>query len=184
MSSGKLKSTFADRPQQRVQVPSGQIRSAYGSREQGIADKQGRSGPQVPGSWCRRSPPGIPRRGNGRACGARAISYFPNSELLIPGVEMIDLRLRLYAQTEHQSLLHHRFIQKVVVLVQPDRHAERPFSRRDSGDMVQMRVREENLLRRPADAASERPAASLDLVARIDDDRFACLLASERRIHS
>ena len=66
--------------------------------------------------------------------------------------------------------------------MQPDRNAERPLRRRDAGDVVEMRVGEEDVFR-VQPVPSQRVEQLVDLVAGIDDHGFAGLLRSRARIH-
>ena len=78
---------------------------------------------------------------------------------------MIDGRLRLDAQPEHLPLLDDLFVEKVVVLVQPDRHAERRLRPADAGDVIEVGVRQQDGLDRQAVAGRDLEQL-LDLVAR------------------
>jgi hypothetical protein len=97
---------------------------------------------------------------------------------LIRCVETIDPGLRLDAQTEHQSLLHNSVVQKVVVLVQPHGDAEGPLRCRNAGDMVEMRMGEQDLFRVELMALQGVQQIS-HFVAGIDDDSLTGLLASQ-----
>ena len=96
----------------------------------------------------------------------------------LPVVEEVHLRLRFDLQPEHLSLLHDRFVEEVVVPVQPDRHAQRLLRRADAGDVIEVRVRQEDV----ADVQHvllRRLQEERRLVSGVDDDAFARLLAAK-----
>ena len=91
---------------------------------------------------------------------------------------MIDRRLRIHAQAEHFSLLHDLFVEEIVGLVQPDRHAERRLRFRDAGDVIEVGVRQQDRL--DGQLVLLRGVQQfVHLVARIDEDPFAGILAAE-----
>src|SRR5690606_7658291 len=70
--------------------------------------------------------------------------------------ESIDRRLALDLEPEHLSLFDDAVVEKQVLAVQPDWHAERGFRAAHAGDVVEVRVRQQNRLdvgcRTPDDA--------------------------------
>src|SRR5579864_4300793 len=62
--------------------------------------------------------------------------------------------------------------------MQVDRNAKRALRRGDTGDMVNVRVRQEDVPDREGVFLREREEP-VHLVARIDEHRFACVLASD-----
>jgi phosphatidylglycerophosphate synthase len=95
-------------------------------------------------------------------------------------VEEVDIWLRLGFHSEHLPLLADGLVKKQIVLVQSDRHVERFLRRAYPGDVVDVRVREEDVFHREP-VAIDRGEQFADLVARIDDDGLACILAADNK---
>lgn len=93
-------------------------------------------------------------------------------------VEEVHGWLRIHAQTEHHSLLRDRFVQEIVRFVKADRRVERLLRPAHAGDVIEVRVREQDVPDREA-ALFHRLQQQLDLVARVDDDAFTRFLAAE-----
>ena len=92
---------------------------------------------------------------------------------LAAGVEAVDLRLRFDVDPEHQSLLHHAVVQGKVGGVEPHGHVEGAPGRRHAGDVIEVRVRQQDLAHvelRPARIRNE----FVDFVARIDQCGLTC----------
>ena len=97
----------------------------------------------------------------------------------LPGVVVdIDRRLPIDLQPEHRTRFDRVLVQEHVVAVQIYRHAQRCFGRRDTGDMIDMRVGEEDMTDREVAAGGKRQEA-LHFIARIDVHGFACVLAAD-----
>ena len=63
----------------------------------------------------------------------------------LPLVEEIDRRLGLRLAAEGMPLLHDGAVEKIVVLVQPDRDAEGRFGAADAGDVIEVRVGQQDV---------------------------------------
>ena len=95
-------------------------------------------------------------------------------------VEEIDRRLGSDLESERLALLHDSLVEKVVVAVQHDGRAEHLLRAPDTGDVVQVGVRQQNVANREAvllDGLEEQ----LDVVSRVDDDAFPRLLAAKHK---
>ena len=60
-------------------------------------------------------------------------------------VELVDRRLRFDRQAEHPARLDRPLVQEEIVAVQVHRHAERPLGGGDAGDVIDVRVREQDV---------------------------------------
>jgi hypothetical protein len=93
-------------------------------------------------------------------------------------IEKVDRRLGLDRKAERPALLHDRFVQEVVGLVQAHRHAEHLLRAFDAGNVIQVRVGQQDvagLQLVPGDRLQQR----LDFVAGIDQHAFPCLFAAD-----
>lgn len=91
-------------------------------------------------------------------------------------VEVVDWRLRLDLDAEHPALFHNAVVEKLIVGVQPHIHAKTTLRGGDAGDVIQMRVRQENL--RDVDApASGCVEQRFDFVTGIDEEALRRPLA-------
>ncbi len=93
-------------------------------------------------------------------------------------VERIDRRLRLDPNPEHHSLLHDGVVQRTVVGMQHHRGSRRRPGAADAGDVIEMGVRQQDVLDRQL-LARDEVEQLVDRLAWIDDDAFARLLASQ-----
>ena len=84
--------------------------------------------------------------------------------------------VRIDTQAEHRPLLDGAFVQEQIRVVQEDRHAESPLRGRDAGDVIDVRVGQQDALHRQGASADERQQP-VHLVTRIDQHGFAGSLA-------
>ena len=63
-------------------------------------------------------------------------------------IKEVDWRLRLDRQAEGGALLNDSAIEEFVVAVQADRHAQCLLRASDAGDVIEMRVREQDVANR------------------------------------
>ena len=60
-------------------------------------------------------------------------------------VKDVDRRLRFDGEAEHRTRLHGPLVEKQIVAVQIDRHAKRTLRRRHAGDVVDVRMRQQDV---------------------------------------
>ena len=92
-------------------------------------------------------------------------------------VEHVDGRLLLDLEPEHRALLRRRLVQKQIVLMEVNRRVERILGSADAGDVIDVRVRQQDVLDIQLMIAHGAQEA-VHLVARINDDTFTRPLAS------
>ena len=94
------------------------------------------------------------------------------------GIEEVDRRRRFDAQPKQETLLNRTFVRKVVVGVQTDRRSNRFFRTLHTGDVVDVRVSQQDVsnseLLAENDIKQER-----DLIARIDNDAVTTLFTRQ-----
>jgi CheY-like chemotaxis protein len=99
----------------------------------------------------------------------------PEREFIAGLVEAIDRRrCRVDPESEHLPHGDRLLVEKQIVAVEADRHAEGALRRGDTGDVIDVRMGQQN----PADvnrAIGDETEEAVDLVARIDDDAFTRL---------
>src|SRR5688500_11767181 len=93
-------------------------------------------------------------------------------------VKEIDWRLGIDVESERHALLHHCAVEEVVVGVQPDRHPERRLRAADAGDVIQMRVGQQDVLDRKT-MALRWLEQQIDVVSRVDDDALPGFVAPD-----
>ena len=93
-----------------------------------------------------------------------------------PVVERVDGRLPADRDAEHLALLYRALIQGEVVLVQMNRHTVRPLRHIDAADVIEVRVREQDVLDVDLEGVHNLEEL-IDLVAGVDDDSLARALA-------
>jgi hypothetical protein len=113
---------------------------------------------------------------SGRVQHANLVAAEPQRPL--PVIETIDRRLRSDREPEHLSLLLDTFVEEVVVAMEPDGHAEDLFRPRDARDVIEVRVRQENVADRQTPALHGREQL-IHLVAGIHDDALMRVLAPD-----
>ncbi len=94
-------------------------------------------------------------------------------------VKEVDRRLRIHANAEGQSLLNDRTVEELVVAVQADGNAERSLGAPDTGDVVEVRVGEQDVSDRQAGVRSIDDEQLVDLVAGVDEHAFPSVLAAD-----
>jgi CheY-like chemotaxis protein len=102
----------------------------------------------------------------------RARLAFPERNHLPRRVVLVDGRRRFHLQAEHSAHFHGAVVEKLVVAVQEHRHAECSLCGRDTGYMIDMRMRQKDRPDRkglPLGEGQQR----VDLVAGIDQYRLA-----------
>lgn len=103
---------------------------------------------------------------------------FAEGQRLARFVEMIDGWLMLDIESEHPSLFDHTRVQELVVAMEPDVHAKTRFGLADTGDVIEVSVRQQDL--RHADSFAFGGVQKIgDLVARVDEDSCARLRACD-----
>ena len=99
----------------------------------------------------------------------------PEREFIAGLVEAIDRRRRrVDAKAEHLAHGDGLLVEEEIVAVETDRHVEGGLRRGDTGDVIDVRMGQQN----PADvdrALGGETQETVDLVARIDDDPFTRL---------
>jgi CheY-like chemotaxis protein len=94
-----------------------------------------------------------------------------------PGqIEFVDRRQRVHRQAEHLALLDGALVQEQIVAMQIDRHVQDPLRGWHAGDMIHVRVCEQDVSDRERPALGERKQ-TCHLVARIDEHGFTGALA-------
>ena len=97
---------------------------------------------------------------------------------LIRGIEHVGRRQSLDAEPEHRALLHRALVQKEIVAVQIDRHAERTLGDPNAGHVIDVGVRQEDVPDRERVALGEGEQAG-DFVAGIDQHGVTRLVAAD-----
>ena len=78
-----------------------------------------------------------------------------------PGViEHVDRRRRIDLKAEHRALLDGALVQKQVVAVEINGHAKRPLRGRDAGDVIDVRVGQQDVADRQRSSARRTRAGS------------------------
>ena len=93
-------------------------------------------------------------------------------------VEEVYRRLPRDPEAEEDALLHDAVVEELVLPVQSDGGAKRCLRAPNARDVVEMRVREEDVLDGQAEAVN-RLEQLVDLVAWIDDDALVSALAAD-----
>ena len=93
-------------------------------------------------------------------------------------VEDVDRGRLTDLEAEQRALLHGAFVEEQVVPVQIDRHVVGVFRRADAGDVIDVRVGQQDRLHLDVEVADSAHQL-VDLVAGIDDHRFARPLAAD-----
>ena len=93
-------------------------------------------------------------------------------------IEHIDWGLWLDPQSEHRPTLDGELVEKQIVAVQVDRHAERPLRGGDARHVIDMRVGQQDMSNGQRLALDERQEA-LNLVSRVDERGFTRALAGD-----
>jgi CheY-like chemotaxis protein len=131
-----------NRIHQRGVVASRQIRPADGVGKQRVADKQVGHCGSIVGAIDHRETDAT-RAVPGRVMGANL--EVPGDEAIVAGVVMINGRRLLEFEPEHPAHLDGSVVQEGVVPVQADRQAKRALCRPDSRDVIEVRVRQEDV---------------------------------------
>ena len=100
--------------------------------------------------------------------------------LLAGRIEPINRRLRFDTQSEHGAELHHALVQEQIVAMEVDGNAQRLLRHANAGDVVHVRMREQDEPNRQRLLIGECQEIG-HFVARIDQDRFARVVARRRR---
>ncbi len=93
-------------------------------------------------------------------------------------IEGVHLRLRLHGDAEHRSLLDYSVVQEQVFGVQTDGNVEGFLRRCDAGDVIDMRVRQQDMLHLEVEGADSRNEL-VHFVARVDHDCLVRALAAD-----
>lgn len=93
-------------------------------------------------------------------------------------IEGVHLRLRLHGDAEHRSLLDYSVVQEQVFGVQTDGNVEGFLRRCDAGDVIDMRVRQQDMLHLEVEGADSRNEL-VHFVARVDHNRLVRALAAD-----
>ncbi len=167
------KEDSADRADQRLVVATGQIGAADASRKQGVPYEEIQSPP--PGrTYFQADPPGAVTRG---VMGA-GLEVAKGDRFTLP-IEAIDVRrCLLQGQPEHPRLIEGTLIEKQVVPVQVHRDTEDPFHLAHTGDVIDVRVRQQHVLHAEV-LARDEVEQPVHLIPRIDDDALARTAAGD-----
>ena len=90
----------------------------------------------------------------------------------------VDRRRRLDAHAEHHTRLHRLLVEKQIVAMQINGHTQRTFGRRHAGDMIDVRVGEQDVADRQFLPLGKRQQAA-NLIAGIDEHRLARRIAPD-----
>src|SRR4030095_16054773 len=93
-------------------------------------------------------------------------------------VEHVDGRLPVHFEAEHCTLLLHAVVQKQIVLMEVYRRVDRVLCSTDAGDVIDMRVRQEDVSDLEV-VIADRREQTVDFIAGIDDDSFAGAFAAD-----
>ena len=165
------KQHVTDRIDQRRVIPTGQIRPANRAGKQRVADEQvgrfplGRG--RLHASYREAHPAGTMARRM-----VRPRLEVAEAEHITGGIEMIDGRLRFDGKTEQSAVLHGIVVQKLIVAMEADRHLKGAFGRANAGDVVDVRMCQQDVGQRDALACGKFEQA-VDLVAGIDEHAFS-----------
>ena len=87
-------------------------------------------------------------------------------------IEVVDWRWGVNPQSEQQSVLDRLLVEKQIVAMEVDRQIERAFCRSDAGDVVDVRVRQQNM--RQHDVLTDSKLEQrVHFIAGIDQHAFA-----------
>ena len=103
---------------------------------------------------------------------------FTERKCLTRLVEMVDGRLTFHVKSEHPALFDHSVVQELIVFVEPDPDSQARLGCANPGDVIEMRVRKQNL-RHVDSIALGRVEEAGDFVSRIDQHSGAGLLARD-----
>ena len=159
-----------NRRDQRVVVASGKVRSSDRPGKQGVAHKQ--------------LPPGLSlspdREAHPTGTVPRRVHHFDHKiaeRQALPGtVKRVGLRLGLHRQSKEQAVLRSGIVQEQVGLMQPHRHPKLGLCGADPGDVVDVRMCQQDH-RDPHPLAGYRRQHLLHVVARIDQHGFPRVFA-------
>jgi CheY-like chemotaxis protein len=162
----------SNRSNERVVVSTGKVGSADRAGEQRIADEQLLAGLALFSDLQTDAAGAM----TGGVMGPRFVLTKRDH---LPGrIEDVDWRLSLDGQPERGARLNDMLIQEKVVTMQIDRDAKSVFRGTDTGHMIDMRVRQENVANRQRVPPDKRQQ-SLDFVAGINQEALARLLAGD-----
>ena len=169
---GKAEEHIADGPEERGRVPARQVCTANRSGKQRVADEQRARIRTLPTDRETDAARAMP----GRVMNPHSVPA--KRPWARPVVEEVHGRLRLDGNAKSHPLLNDRAVQKIVVAVQPDRYAERRLRTSDAGDVIQVRVRQQDVPDvEPLRAG--RGEKVIDLVAGVDHNPFTGFLAAD-----
>jgi CheY-like chemotaxis protein len=168
----KCEQDLADRRDQRLVVTAGKIRSANRSGKQRVADEQVFSSFPLTANLQADAAGTVPwRMMRPRLAGSE-------SNRLARRVEDVNRRWRLAPQAEHLTRFDRPFIEKQIVGVEVNRHVQGTFRRCHAGDVIDVRVRQQDVANRKGVPLGKRQQAA-DLVARIDEHGLTRRLAAD-----
>src|SRR5262249_2656976 len=168
----KREQNLLDRGDQHIVVAARQIGPPNRAGEQRVADEQlpsrfsGSSNLQADAARA------MPRR----VMHARLERAEPYD--VVRRIEHVNRRLRLDREAEHLAHLDGVLIEKEVVAMEIDRRAERPFRLCDAGHVIDVGMRQQDVVDRELAPVGEREQLG-DLVARIDQGRLVRLFAAD-----
>src|SRR5262249_27666662 len=152
-----------------------QVGATDRTRKQRVTDEQGR----IPLPFLRHRKADAARAVPRRVEHANPIAPEPQPSFVsFDIIKTVDRRLGIDGQADHLSLLLPALVQEVVVLVEPDGDAERLLRACDSRDVIEVRVRQEDVPDRQP-LAPGRLEQQVHFVARIDDDSLTRLFAAD-----
>jgi hypothetical protein len=166
----KRKEHLSDRRDEHLVISARQIGPPDRACEQRVADKE--------------LPASLSRLPDLEADASRTVTWrmvpadlvSPEGYRLTWSIEHVDGGLRLDLQAEHLARLNSAFVEEQVVVMQIDRHAEGALCLGDARYVIYVRVRQKNVSNgQPITLGNVEKAA--DLIAGIDHDRFARVLA-------
>lgn len=172
------KKNLSNRVDERRVIASRQVRTTDGSCEERVAHKQVRSLVCRARNFC---PDDRQFLIHSKADAAGTVAWrvmrssgtIAEANDFVRYIEAIDRRRLFDRNTEQSSLFDGLFVQKQILAVEIHRHAERALGRANTGDMVHVCMRQEDVGERDSFARGEREQAA-DFVAWIDEHAFAC----------
>jgi len=161
-----------NRSDQNLIIAAGQIRPANRAGEECVADEKIFSGRSLPADL-----QADPARAMSRRVVRPRFAVTERNDLP-RRVEGIDGRQRIDMHTEHRSLLRSRLVQKQILAMEVHRRAEGALGHTDAGDMIDVRMRQQNVPDGQGFRFGKRQQAG-HFITGIDDDRLARLIAGD-----
>ena len=164
------KDHLGDRAHQDIVIAAGQIGPSDRACEERVSHEQVRARLAFPPYLQTHAPGAMP----GRVVDADLVVTETKRRRV---VEDVDRRLRLNRDAEHRALLDDMLVERQVVPVQVDRRAKGLFRCGDAGDVIDVRVRQQDGRDVHVETTDDREHV-VDFVAWVDDDCLPRALAA------